>query len=333
MMNSADRINYLNILFMLLSVDAAIYLPFELFLFSYAFLGPAHYLTEISWLHDRKYFTPLRTDFIILGILTVIYILFVNYAPAHSIMLIYAKKYTASIIFFLFGLAFVFIAVAKRSTRLWLSLILLLGIVLINSYSTLSLLFGLYLPTLVHVYLFTGAFILYGALKSNSRSGYLSFAVFLLCPVLCLLLFRHYNASVSDWAMSGYHSFSKLNKTILNSIHLTNESVFSNPASIQLTRIIAFAYTYHYLNWFSKTSVIQWHRVSLFRIVFVAALFVCFISLYLWNYKTGLQTLFFLSFLHVVLEFPLNHRSFIGIVKEMNKRRKRKMQPVNHATA
>src|SRR4051812_17287958 len=35
-------------------------LPFELVLFSYAFLGPAHYLTEISWLHDRKYFSGVN---------------------------------------------------------------------------------------------------------------------------------------------------------------------------------------------------------------------------------------------------------------------------------
>ena len=27
-----------------------------MFLFAYAFLGPLHYLTEISWLHDRQYF-------------------------------------------------------------------------------------------------------------------------------------------------------------------------------------------------------------------------------------------------------------------------------------
>ncbi|MEZ4686061.1 MAG: hypothetical protein R3B47_08345 [Bacteroidia bacterium] len=29
---------------------------FELFLFSYAFLGPLHYLTEINWLQKRSYF-------------------------------------------------------------------------------------------------------------------------------------------------------------------------------------------------------------------------------------------------------------------------------------
>src|ERR1700675_3932833 len=34
--------------------------PFELLLLSYVVLGPAHYFTEISWLHDRKFFLPHR---------------------------------------------------------------------------------------------------------------------------------------------------------------------------------------------------------------------------------------------------------------------------------
>src|SRR5689334_10764088 len=34
--------------------------PFELLLLAYVVLGPAHYTTEISWLHDRKYFLPRR---------------------------------------------------------------------------------------------------------------------------------------------------------------------------------------------------------------------------------------------------------------------------------
>jgi len=51
-----DRINYLNIGLMLASCVLAFALPFELFLLAYAVLGPLHYLTEISWIHDRKYF-------------------------------------------------------------------------------------------------------------------------------------------------------------------------------------------------------------------------------------------------------------------------------------
>ena len=41
---------------MFLSAIGAFFLPFEVFLFAYAFLGPLHYLTEISWLHDRNIF-------------------------------------------------------------------------------------------------------------------------------------------------------------------------------------------------------------------------------------------------------------------------------------
>ena len=332
-MTKAVRINYMNILFMLLSVAAAIYLPFELFLFSYAFLGPAHYLTEISWLHDRKYFIPRKADLLLLGAITLLYIILITCLPHQSALWMYTKKYSSSIIFFLFGLALTFTLVHKLSARLWLTGLLLCGVLLISSYNFLSLLFGLFLPTLIHVYLFTGAFLLYGALKTDSFSGYLSFMVFLLCPFLCLLILPHYSNGASQWAMSGYHSFSRLNRSLLNSLHLTSDTVFSNGSSILLTRIIAFAYTYHYLNWFSKTSVIQWHRISRVRFILVIILFLIFISVYIWNYKTGLQTLFFLSFLHVVLEFPLNHRSFIGITKELHRKSQRLTRSGNTTTA
>src|SRR3954466_13240722 len=56
------HIDWLNIALLLLSAGAAYVLPFEVFLFSYAVLGPLHYLTEISWLHERKYFAGDRRD-------------------------------------------------------------------------------------------------------------------------------------------------------------------------------------------------------------------------------------------------------------------------------
>ena len=59
---TADQVNYLNVGLMLVSAVLAFWFPFQLFLFVYAVLGPAHYLTEISWLHDRKYFTTRRYD-------------------------------------------------------------------------------------------------------------------------------------------------------------------------------------------------------------------------------------------------------------------------------
>ena len=42
---------------MLFSFIAALMHPFELFLFSYIILGPLHYMTELSWLKERNFFT------------------------------------------------------------------------------------------------------------------------------------------------------------------------------------------------------------------------------------------------------------------------------------
>ena len=61
-----NKVNYINIALMLASIIAAFVMPFETFLFAYAFLGPLHYLTEISWLHDRKYFAKGKWDFLFL---------------------------------------------------------------------------------------------------------------------------------------------------------------------------------------------------------------------------------------------------------------------------
>ena len=44
------------------------------------------------------------------------------------------------------------------------------------------------------------------------------------------------------------------------------------------------------------------------------------VALYLYNYRVGLMALYFLSFLHVFLEFPLNWVSFKGIGEELGKR-------------
>ena len=64
-----DQIHYANIGLMIVSAILAFILPFELFLFSYAVLGPLHYLTEIGWLHKKNYYTKGKYDFVFLTIL------------------------------------------------------------------------------------------------------------------------------------------------------------------------------------------------------------------------------------------------------------------------
>src|SRR5262249_42738629 len=74
----------------------------------------------------------------------------------------------------------------------------------------------------------------------------------------------------------------------------------------RLTGLLAFVYTYHYLNWFIKADVIRWADVPPARLVLVAAISVASTGLYFYDYALGFSVLLALSLVHVVLEFPLN---------------------------
>src|SRR6185437_466498 len=64
--------------------------------------------------------------------------------------------------------------------------------------------FAVFLPTLVHVFLFTGAFILVGALKSRSASGMLSLLVFIGCGVSLFLFFPNTITGPTAYGMKNY---------------------------------------------------------------------------------------------------------------------------------
>lgn len=50
-----NNIDNINLSLVVIVFAIAIIIPFELFLFAYAILGPLHYLSEIAWLEkDRK---------------------------------------------------------------------------------------------------------------------------------------------------------------------------------------------------------------------------------------------------------------------------------------
>jgi len=102
-MTALNKLNYLNIGLMVVSCLVAFYLPFDLFLFVYAVLGPAHYLTEISWLHERNYFTKGKRDFVLLGFLAVL--LFVS-----VYVLRYVKSFQVHDLWIVLSNSFVFVA-------------------------------------------------------------------------------------------------------------------------------------------------------------------------------------------------------------------------------
>src|SRR3979409_1733500 len=65
---------------MIFAFAAAYLVPFELLLLAYVVLGPAHYFTEISWLHDRSYFLPHRGIAAALAVLAIVAALIDNAA-------------------------------------------------------------------------------------------------------------------------------------------------------------------------------------------------------------------------------------------------------------
>jgi hypothetical protein len=309
-----QKINIINIGLMLLSTMLAFLIPFELFLFVYAVLGPLHYLTEISWLHDRNYFTKHKYDVILLIAMGVL----ITLTQYNKAFIPYNTYYVW--IAFLSALAMVFIK------NIWYKLIAILIVIVSSKLSENFMLFLLvFLPTLIHVYIFTGLFILFGSLKSKSASGYLSMLVFILCPILLLYVAPNWRPlNISSYALHVYPQFETMNAFSLKALFGMEvnggnkfDLIYNSNTGNVLMRFIAFAYTYHYLNWFSKTNIIRWHEVPKKRFAFVIALWIISIALYAYNYKLGFEWLFLLSFLHVVLEFPLNHISITGIGIEL----------------
>jgi hypothetical protein len=270
-----------------------------------------HYLTEISWLHDRKYFLPRARDRIVLWIGLAVLLLSSNlpgrpglFAPLaeHRVALLFAVFCTVPLLLFLQRWSYRLIAAIGFAALWWL----------IHGH-VLDLILGVYLFTLIHVFVFTGIFAWNGVRRQPDRAGVIFLMLFALCPALCFALPLDLSQNATLWAQRSYGQiFAVFNQQTLSELGMpiTLDSVFSQPWSICLTRFIALAYTYHYFNWFSKPTVIQWHRISARRWLLILGVWVWAVAVYAYNYAAGFVLLLTLSFVHVVLEFPLNHLSF-----------------------
>jgi hypothetical protein len=303
---------------MLLSAVLAFILPFELFLFSYAVLGPLHYLTEIGWLHKKNYFTKGKYDFVFLSVLCVLVFYFSYVNPTKNQTII------PNLILFAILLALIFVFVKDNLYRIVLAVLAVIGISVSKMGFDYVIWVGIFLPTIIHVFIFTWAFMFYGVLKNKSFSGYLSIIALILIGVSFFVIKAPgLQYEVSAYVGKSYELFYLLNKFLIEffglETTLTSERalVYATNAGFIVMRFIAFAYTYHYLNWFSKTSVIQWHKVPKKTLYITLALWVFSVVLYVIDYNIGLKALYFLSFLHVFLEFPLNITSFQGIIKSV----------------
>ena len=176
---------------LLLGALALAYLPpFELLVLSYTILGPAHYLTEISWLHDRKYFLPHRACTLLA-------------LAALGAMFMADQFWLGALIAGCFVVCALLAAVRAAWGRP--------GVPghrrrLLCAAEPADVPFGfvwVLLPTVIHVSVFTLIFMTVGAFKSRSAAQFGMVGIYLAAIALILLLPPSQGRSFLCWRRSG----------------------------------------------------------------------------------------------------------------------------------
>ena len=315
-----SKVEKLNIFLIIISALVAFIFPFELFLFSYIVLGPLHYLTELYWLKERNFFTVQKIDKSIL--ITASILIFVasiigtiwNYIQFFNttILSFFATYYYYGISFvIIFSLAFTLIQTELFSKNKLLEKIIVCFLIAaaLSSVAGLKLFFAVMITTLVHVFIFTLLFIWFGALKSKNFLAKFNLYLYIsLVALLFLLPSFEPIFELNNWVIPIFNAsnFNFAHTTFNKLFSVSQDFSFGNSWSIKLQRFIAFAYTYHYLNWFSKVEIIGWHKLEAKKIIVIICIWITALSLYSINYTLGFTSLLFLSILHVIMEFPLN---------------------------
>lgn len=331
--NIGLKVDTLNIFLMIVSLVAAVLFPFELFILAYAILGPLHYLTEINWLEKKSFFVPNKKAIWLFVLITVIITTpilltklpqtkeyfgkgsFVSGMILHSIPLLFATFFAA-------------IALVL-SKKWWILFITFIGFFLLGelllSYRPYLLIVGSLLPSLIHVFVFTFLFMLYGGLKGKSKLGVSASLLLLVVPVIIVFIpidVRGLDIGLYFKQAFDASGFSNLNYSVGWAIGAmeTPQSYYPmvSELGVRIQIFIAFAYTYHYLNWFSKTTVIGWHKtISRDKLIVILLIWIGSLLLYWYSFYVGFILLLFLSYLHVILEFPLNVTSIKEIINKL----------------
>ncbi len=325
---STKQIDLLNLGLIIISAVLAWLFPLQLFVLAFAILGPLHYLTEINWLDKKNYFSPVQRNTwliaaaaasLLIVLPKIYFFLAENNGSFLAEVMLFINRWSNSLIFLTFLLSFGFTFLKDR--RYWIALLVtgLIGAILLNTTSMYRTLVGLFIPTVVHVYIFTLLFMLYGSLKARSELGYLTILVALLVPVVFAFIdLEGHHYFFSDEMKSIYleNNFHSTPVGVASLLGLSDGTsfYFYESLELKLMMFISFIYLYHYLNWFSKTTVIGWHKeLTKGRAVAIVVLWLILLSLFYYDYRIGFLAALFFSFLHVILEFPLNWVSIRGV--------------------
>jgi hypothetical protein len=235
------RADFIHLCLMLIAFGLAYVVPLELLVLAYVVLGPAHYTTEISWLHGRRYFVPHRGYAVALAVIALGAALVTNASWFGFVM------WAALVLGALFitprnGAQGVVLAIAATGLT-----------AIFYSRSPALAVIGVLLPTLIHVSVFTLIFMALGAWRARSapQSGLIAvylaaIALILFVPPTGATVIPRFAAIAQDYFGTVAQALGVLFGT--RDIHL----------DMRLTGLLSFLYTYHYLNWFIKAEVIRW---------------------------------------------------------------------------
>jgi len=324
----AKQVDYLNIGLILLSAILAFQYPLELFVVAFVFIGPLHYFTEINWLDKKNYFiNGPRRLWLWIGLSASILVMVPkfyffltneNSGAFYDGMLTF-DRWTNAFYFLSLVAAAGFVLVRNKIGWFFLLVPAILMAFFLNYNYVYTSLIGLFLPTIIHVYVFTLIFMAYGAKKAKSTPGFIAVAVALFVPLLIAGLEIPGEAFQFSEEMIGTYETSRFHLTPLRTAEFfgwSDGSVFNLKGGLELKLMtfLSFIYLYHYLNWFSKTSLIQWHKsLTWQRSVIIGATWAVLLALLYYNFKLGLMIAVFFSVVHVILEFPLNLISIRGL--------------------
>lgn len=274
----------LNIVALLASCLAAHLAPAATLIGAYALLGPLHYLTEISWLKDRGFFSP-RPGLLVGGTAAaVLGGLVLPKGPGVAAIAVAGACVAAGWGMGRIGVAASTLAAGGLAALgLWAGWWWVIAVVVL-------------VPTLAHVFAMTAVFVVAGASRAGRASEWAVVAAFVLCSlsfavVPCI--------DVSHGAMLGQarSAFGDLFSVL---------GVSDVGAADALLGFTAFAYAYHYLNWFLKARTIGWATMPGGRRLLLGAVWTAIAAAYAVDVRLGLLVSLPLSFGHVLLEMPLD---------------------------
>ena len=132
------------------------------------------------------------------------------------------------------------------------------------------LIVGLLIPTIIHVYVFTVLFMVYGAKRDKNMFSIINVFLVLLLPLSLLFIdVNIFNYKFSEVVKENYlsNNFHVLNANLaqLFGVYEDLKFFFYEKIDLKIQIFISFAYIYHYLNWFSKTTIIGWHKQLNFK--------------------------------------------------------------------